>query len=197
MNRKQLLAAARAALANEFGPLAGVSKQCHAASLALVKAGVAKRVARGTCLGVGGQHSWAVVGNDCYDDDAVIIDPTLWSYDPGVKGIWIGTMGGELRHKPHGYGNIWSWGQPKAGDGEPIVLTPKARLSKEAKHFIELLGPLDRHGWQVLATHAPVQGWPAGEILAAIEDTEPLKCVVPIDRIGMLTDRNPGGLYLG
>ena len=65
----------------------------------------------------------------------------------------------------------------------------------DARAFLELVGPLDYHGWGVLA-HAPVQGWPSGEILAAITDTKPLAVLVPIDRLGMLTDRNPGGLYM-
>ena len=42
---------------------------------------------------------------------------------------------------------------------------------------------------------APVEDWPAGEIFAAMDDTEGLKALVPIDKLGMLTDRNPGGLY--
>jgi hypothetical protein len=28
-----------------------------------------------------------------------------------------------------------------------------------------------------------------------MDDTEALRALVPIDRLGMLTDRNPGGLY--
>ncbi len=57
-----------------------------------------------------------------------------------------------------------------------------------------MLGPLDRRGWATLA-HAPVEGWPAGEILGAMCDSG-MEAVVPIDIIGMLTDRNPSGLYL-
>ena len=64
--------------------------QCHAASLRLVKAGVADRVARGSCKGVGLAHSWAVLGGGCYDEDATIIDPTLWSWNAKIKGVWLG-----------------------------------------------------------------------------------------------------------
>jgi hypothetical protein len=76
-----------------------------------------------------------------------------------------------------------------------VDLTPREPFSREAKNFLDLLGPLDEKGFRVLA-HAPVEGWPAAEILDAIENTEGLKCYVPIDIIGMLTNRNPGGLYL-
>jgi hypothetical protein len=38
-------------------------------------------------------------------------------------------------------------------------------------------------------------GFPAGEFLAAMDDTPATSALVPIDRLGMLTDRNPGGLY--
>jgi hypothetical protein len=43
---------------------------------------------------------------------------------------------------------------------------------------------------------SPVHGWPAAEIVAAIADTPSLAAYVPIDLLGMLTDRNPGKLYL-
>lgn len=58
-----------------------------------------------------------------------------------------------------------------------------------------MVGPLDRPGWMRLAS-CPVGGWPAAEVLAAMDDTPALQTLVPIDRLGMLTDRNPGGLYL-
>lgn len=174
------------------GPLTNWAKQCHVASLHVVRA-LGGRVARGWCRGVRGQHSWAVIGPDCYSLDAVIVDPTLWSYDAGIKGIWVGTMRDGL-HKPHGLGSIWAWGKPPSAVELPVELD--AKLSKDAQEFLKLCGPLDRAGWHFLAT-APVQGWPAGEILAAMADTSALAALVPIDRLGMLTDRNPGGLYLG
>lgn len=179
-------------------PLDRWAHQCHAASVYLVKNGTfgPSRVVRGLCQGVMGQHSWVVLGLDCYDDEALIIDPTLWSYDRSVFGVWVGAyLAG--RHVPHGYGDIWDWGRPEpAALGEAIALTPSAPLSPEAREFLAQLGPLDRQGWMTLASHAPVGGWPAGEIIAAIADTEQLSALVPIDRLGMLTDRNPGGLYL-
>lgn len=178
-----------------LGDLSQWAKRCHEASLALVKAGIARRVARGTCAGVRGQHSWAVCGENCYDDETLLIDPTLWSYDDEVEGVWIGTLS-MGKHRPHGYGNIWNWGKPAPGGDSPITLKPKSPFSKTALSFLTALGPLDLTGWMRLASNAPVQGWPAGEILAAIADTPGLEAVVPVDRIGMLTDRNPGGLYL-
>ena len=187
---------AQAALA----PLDQWGQKCHQASLALVKAGVlgTSRVARGSCRGVGGQHSWVVLGNDCYDPNATIVDPTLWSYDRTVEGVWVGSMR-DRRHQPHGYyggQTIWEWGKPAPATGPVITLTPAAPLSPAAQHFLALLGPLDWQGWAMLVSNAPVLGWPAGEIIAAASDTPGLGAAVPIDRLGMLTDRNPSGLYL-
>ena len=179
-----------------LAPLDDWSGQCHAASLKLVKHGALGecRVARGACRGVTSQHSWVVLGNDCYDRKAAIIDPTLWSYDDTVEGVWVGTYRNN-RHHPHGEGSIWRWGRPEDPTGPVVTLTPRQPLSKDAQDFLELLGPLDVHGWAMLA-HAPVGMWPASEILDAIYNTDGLSVFVPIDIVGMLTDRNPGGLYL-
>lgn len=176
-----------------LAPLDRWGKSCHQASLAVVQQ-LGGRVARGGCRGVGGQHSWAVTGSDCYDLDAVIVDGTLWSYDKAIDGIWVGTLRDGL-HRPHGMGSIWDWGKPSPPKGSIIRLTPSHGLSGIARKFLKLVEPLDRDGWHTLAI-APVEGWPAGEILAAMDDTEALAALVPIDRLGMLTDRNPGGLYL-
>lgn len=186
------------ALAQALAPMDRWHHQCHAASIAAVRSGVLPkaRVARGTCRGVGGQHSWVVVGDDVYAPDAQIVDPTLWSYDSTVAGIWTGTAKNG-RHVPAGgLGDIWSWGRPAPARESPIRLTPAQPLSPDAEMFLDMLGPLDRHGWMMLASNAPVRGWPAAEIIAAMDDTPELTAYVPIDRLGMLTDRNPGGLYL-
>lgn len=142
---------------------------------------------------MGGQHSWVVLGHDCYDPGAIIIDPTLWSYDSSVSGVWTGTYN-DQRHTPHGMGSIWKWGRPDAPTGPVVELKPRQPWSEQAKGFLELLGPLDQKGWIVLA-HAPVQGWPAAEIIDAMCESG-LQEFIPVDRVGMLTDRNPGGLYL-
>lgn len=188
MNPAELLKRAGGIL----GPLDKYHHQCHAASLKLVKAGVGDRVARGRCDGVGGQHSWAVVG-DPYNPE-LVIDPTLWSYRDDVTGVFIGSPD-IYGHRPHGKGNIWEWGRPSPGPGPAIRLTPKTPLSPGAESFVELLGDLDEKGWHALAASAPVEGWEAGEIYRAMLETEKLKFLVPIDRVGMLTDLNPSGLY--
>jgi hypothetical protein len=177
-------------------PMADWARDCHSVSLAIVKSGLVEgRVARGVCSGVGAQHSWVVVGDDCYDHDAQIIDPTLWSYRDDVEGIWTGSIGHGW-HAPHGAGSIWAWGRPTPFGGEPISLTPSTPLSKDASAFLALIGPLDRDGWAYFVSNAPVEGWPAAEIISAVADTKRLAHFIPIDRLGMLTDRNPGGLYL-
>jgi hypothetical protein len=179
-----------------LAPLDGWANQCHAAALKLVKSGRfgACRVARGGCEGVPGQHSWVVLGDDCYDDHATIIDPTLWSYDETVEGIWVGTYQ-DGKHVPHGKGSIWNWGRPDTPTGPVVELTPRKPFSREAQGFLDVLGPLDHAGWAMLA-HAPVEGWPAAEIIDAIYNTPELTTWVPIDIVGMITDRNPKGLYL-
>lgn len=184
------------ALVSALGGLTRWKSQCHAASLHLVRSGLlpGSRVARGWCRGVASQHSWVVVGRDCYSPDALIVDPTLWGYVPSVEGIWRGSAR-DGRHVPHGgMGSIWTYGRPTRQGGPVVELTPSEPLSDGAQGFLNVLGPLDRGGWALLIG-APVMGWPAGEILAAIDDTPELAALVPIDLIGMLTDRNPGGMY--
>lgn len=178
------------------GDLTVWAHQCHAASVELVRSGLwpEARVARGTCRGVGSQHSWVVLGMDCYARRVKIVDPTLWSYRDDVDGIYLGgpsTFG----HRPHGKGNIFAWGKPEAQGGPPVELTPDEPLSRAAMLFLDMLGPLDCSGWAVLSG-APVEGWPAGEIFRAMAQTKGLDQLVPIDILGMVTDLNPSGLYL-
>ena len=173
-------------------PVESWAQQCHAISLAIIQAGLVPgaRVARGSCRGVGSQHSWIVDGWNCYDPDAKIIDPTLWSYVDGVDKIWYGgpkTHG----HKPHGAGSIFQWGMPVNGDGPIIELEG---LSMYAKRFIEIVGPLDFKGWNMLL-HAPVEGWPSAEIIDAASRDKRISACIPIDIVGMVTERNPNGLY--
>lgn len=177
------------------GDLSAWAHQCHAASLRVVRSGLLApaRVARGVCRGVGGQHSWVVLGDDCYADDALIMDPTLWSYDPSVEGVWVGSAREGL-HVPHGKGSIWDWGRPKPPEREVIPLSPLKPWSPEAEAFLSLLGPLDIDGWHVIA-NAPVEGWPAREVFEGMMDSG-LAELIPVDVRGMVTDRNPSGLYL-
>jgi hypothetical protein len=178
-------------------PLDRWAHQCHAASIAVVKAEVfpAARVGRGSSPATMSQHSWIIVSTNAYDERASIIDPTLWSYDDSIDGIWVGSYGDGL-HRPHGgFDSIWAWGRPEHGGGETITLNPDVVLSDQAEVFVELLGPLDRTGWGTL-TKAPPHGWPAGEILTAMHRTPAVSALIPIDLLGMVTDVNPGGLYL-
>lgn len=172
------------------------AKNCHGISLRLLRTGLfgPGRIARGHTRGVIAQHSWIVLDDDCYEPGALIVDPTLWSYDDRQTGILV-ARGGDRPHIPHGAGLIWQWGRPDTPTEEPIRLTPATPLSAGAEDFLMAMGPLDLRGWMALANVAPVEGWPAGEIYAAMKDTPALSPLVPIDRIGMLTDRNPGGLY--
>jgi hypothetical protein len=182
-------------------PSAGWGGRCHAVSLAIVKTGLLgvpgqeARVARGFCKGVGSQHSWIVLGRDCWSPDLYLADPTLWHYAGGEPRVITG-RNMNARHRPHGTGSIWEYGAPEScAADEAIWLERHEDLSDEAQAFLECCGPLDRRGWMFLA-NAPVQEWPAAEIIEAIADDPQLGAVmVPIDILGMLTDRNPNGLY--
>ena len=177
----------------KIGPLKDYSKDCHRASLAVVKTKLfpKARVARGIAKGVGGQHSWVVIG-DPYDVKATIIDPTLWSYRTDVKGIYVGNQQ-KYQHSPHGAGFFLQGNFPQRGSGKTIPLTG---LSSAAKQFLKDVGleDLDAQGWMMVA-NLPVQGWPAAEIIGALYKNNTTKAFVPVDRVGMLTDLNPGGLY--
>lgn len=187
--------------------------QCHAASIQIVKSGIfpGARVARGAAMGVGGQHSWVVLNSpvgpgyaDCYDRDAQILDPTLWSYDEDVQGLWRGRN--LDRHQPHGFGP-WTSGKTITmedhGD-RSMVWEGAEKLGYQARGFLLDLGFItysDRRaastavGWMKLAT-LPIQGWPSEEIINAMADDKRLSVFVPVDILGMLTLRNPSGLYL-
>lgn len=175
-------------------PLTDFAQDCHAAALSLARELGRGRVARGTCQGVGAQHSWFVDGDDCYDEHATLLDPVLWSYQNVEPYVWKGTQEDSPFHVPHGHGSIWQFGQP------PLPLKPVIELAvdpgEDARHFLEFAAPrgLDLAGWSVLL-HSPVEGWPAAEIVATAYDTPRLKSIIPIDIVGMLTDINPGGLY--
>jgi hypothetical protein len=173
-----------------------VAFNCHVVSLAIVRSGIypGARVARGHASGVGiSQHSWVVIGNP-YDKNAEIIDATLWSYDERVPDLWTGRGRDEV-HYPQGAGHFMRGGRPSHHGETTVTLTPAVPLSTLALTWLEMVGPLDYRGWAEVA-HLPVEGWPAGEILGAMDDTPVLGALVPIDVLGMTTDRNPGGLYL-
>lgn len=156
--------------------------------------GVPCRVSRGFVKGVGSQHSWITIGMDCYDQKATIVDPTLWSYREDVTGIYVGSAK-KLGHQPHGAGSIWAYGRPADPMG-PIIPVPNG-LSEHAKNFLEMASPigLDLNGWAFLA-HAPMEGWPSKEIITAMYHMPDVSVLIPVDIVGMVTDLNPGGLYL-
>ena len=206
VEQARLIAADFRELAEKIGiPADRWVNRCHEVSLALLKTGAfgPGRVARGLCEGVIGQHSWIVLGSDVYAGDAVIVDAThpvrhelyATSTDADDTPIMVSDSATGQTHFPHGRGSIWNHGRPAPASGTPIELAPREPLSLDAKRFLKLLGPLDRQGWAALA-HAPMQDWPSGEIIAAMDDTEELQALIPIDILGMVTSRNPGGLYL-
>ena len=165
---------------------------CHSVSIACIRAGLVEnaRIARGMAIRITSQHSWISLGNP-YDHNTVYVDPTWWAWwQPNEPMIWVGNRKSGL-HRPHGAGSIWAWGKPVSTGGKPITLDG---LSAEAQGFMDMLGPLDRVGWSRLLT-APVEGWPAAEIIGKAYDDDRLSPWIPIDIVGMLTDHNPDGLY--
>lgn len=177
-------------------PLEEFAQQCHAASIGLVNSDLFEyaRVARGSCAGVAGQHSWVVLDHDVYNPDATIVDVTAWSYNSHYHKVWIGTVG-DGTHSAKGQFSIFAGPRPVASGDNPISLTNADQLSALAKEFLKVLGPLDVRGWMRLG-EGGMLGWPAREIVEAMLDTPQLAAFVPLDIHGMLTDRNPGGLYL-
>lgn len=180
-------------------PLSDYSHDCHRGSLAVLRTGIFgtpgqdARVARGRCAGIVSQHSWIVVGGGPYDRKAVIADPTRWSYFSGGPCV-TATRNAMMEYQPHGAGSIWRYGRPDNCDpSQAVELAWRKSPSGAAQVFLDVLGPLDEKGWVRLA-HYPVEGWPAGEIIGAIADTFG-EVQVPVDILGMVTDRNPGGLY--
>jgi len=178
-------------------PFQLTAHDCHGTSIALVKSGAPEfkgcRVARGTARAVMGQHSWIVHG-DPYDIEVKITDATLWSYDTTIVGVHV-QNGWGTRYMPHGgRGTIWDYRPPPAPVSE-IMSLDTSNLSREAKVFLDAIGPLDAHGWNWLGD-APVRGWPAGEIYAAAWETPMIGAFIPIDKVGMTTDLNPAGVYL-
>jgi hypothetical protein len=182
-------------LAGDIGvPFPRWAQRCHQISLALLRTGNfgRGRVARGACKGISSEHSWIVLGDDCYDPAAIIVDPTLWSYDSTVHGILV--TANLTRHTPHGLGSCFQAGMPMDHGGPAVKLTPGMPLSPVAREFLAFLGPLDLRGWGEVAD-LPVQHWPAKEILTAMCQTPGLEVLIPIDIRGMVTDTNPGNLY--
>lgn len=199
-----------AADAEKLGELIGVpyetwSGKCHEVSFKLLSTGLLGpgRIARGWADAVVGQHSWIVLGPDVYARDAVIVDPTIRPYLVAHR-IWLNAEGiladyaSALGHQAHGAGSIWEGPHKPCPSGGPVIgLTPSFELSGAAKLFLsdDVLGPLDRRGWGQLA-NGPMEQWPAAEIIAAMDDTPALKALVPVDILGMVTDRNPKKCYL-
>lgn len=191
----KLSPAMKTALVDAIGGLDQWAHRCHECSLALVRTGLLDqdaRVARGFCGSVASQHSWVVIG-DPYDENAPIVDGTLWSYTDQDPRLFVNPRG-NAQYTPHGAGSIWEYGKPDAPTKD--VITLDAELPKLAADFLEMMAPdgLDYRGWNVIA-HAPVSGWPAREIIGAMYDDERLRALIPVDIVGMLTDKNPGGLY--
>ena len=194
---KEALAIARdvTALESAVGsPASTWGNRCHEISLAVLRTGLfgPGRVARGTSQHITSQHSWIVLDADCFAKNAVIVDPTLWFHVGPAPHITV--TRNYRHHMPHGGSSIWTYGRPASPTGDVIQLSGGDLLSPEARKFLTLLGPLDWRGWAQLSA-GPLLGWPAAEILNAMQNTPALRAVAPIDAIGMMTDLNPSDLY--
>jgi len=174
--------------------------RCHEICIAILRSGIVQgRVARGHCAGIASQHSWIVLGDErrpdpaaCWDPSARILDPTFSSNIGRPPRLWFGSLGAEL-HRPHGSGSLMQWGRPVAGNGPPITFDTTA-LPPSTRAALNLIGLLDATGWMRLF-RGPI-GDPAWELHRCVEPlVDRLGALIPIDIVGMATDRNPGGLY--
>lgn len=191
-------------LADKIGiPVTHWVNKCHQVSLALVKTGEfgpTARVARGWSLGIHSQHSWIVLG-DPYAWDAVIIDATNPEFHRSGEIIHVSMFENGGRYMPQGWGVLAE--EEREGlqhimptfQGPERPLTPKTPLSADAQLFLAEIGPMDFRRWCWLASMLPMQGWPAKEIIEAMDDSG-MRAAIPVDILGMVTDRNPRGLYL-
>lgn len=152
------------------------------------------RVVVGFVSGVEGEHSWVTTSWDVYDKYALIVDPTMWTFRADIPDVWMGTLHDGLHH-PKGEGFIWDSGYPENSSFQDTILLPQNGLSTYAKYFLSRVEPLNVAGWTALM-RLPMQGWPAGEILARMKEVPTLAPLVPEDLEGMLTEKNPGNLYL-
>lgn len=180
---------------------------CHRASITLVQSGklpAGARVARGWHKDVPGQHSWVTLG-PCHEPHVQIVDPTIWSYLNTRPEFAIAQYAPTSGHgitagyTAHGEGHIGPVEalEPFWTVGKPIYLKDFQKLSHAAKNFLYHVGSkgLDLKGWHAI-TKLPVRGWPAGEIIRAMVLDPQLAALPGIDLVGMLTDLNPGALYL-
>lgn len=187
-----------ASIAEEIGvPYPQWINQCHAISLAILRTGRFGygRIARGSCVGVPGQHSWIVLDKDVYNSKAIIVDPTMAHHVKDKRGI-VADYACNLPHNPKGKGNIFHGPhRPTSCGDEPVTLVePEGGWSGRARQFLRMVGPLDQRGWGSLF-EGPMEGWPAAEIVQAALNTPGMSAWVPIDIKGMLTETNPGNLY--
>lgn len=180
------------------GPFEKWASNCHGASLALVRSGLlpaGSRVARGWAKGVGGQHSWAMVGSEdmttVYDGAVQVVDITLWGYVPEAPRLYQ-AKARSWPHVPHGHGELRTLGPKRVGDRIDLDV----ELSLSAKAFLKMWAPrgLDYKGWMTLF-NGPMQAWPSKEIVAAAYQTKAVAATIPLDIVGMLTDVNPAKLY--
>lgn len=177
-------------------PVARWGGNCHSVSLAVLRSGLfgPGRIARGQGDGVRSQHSWIVLGDDCYDPAGTVVDPTIWAYrTPDRPGVMV--IRNLIRHFPHGFGDISDAEPLPDREGTLVELPGFSQLSRAAREFLESCGyPFDYRQWCYLAS-GPVQGWPAAEIITVLAETPRLAAAPPIDYVGMLTDKNPRNLY--
>lgn len=172
------------------------ANRCHEVSLQLLKShlfeDVDARMARGWGMQIRGQHSWIVLGDNVYDDETYVIDPT-WSATHSNKAM-IMFVKNLTVHRPHGYGVLSTF--PESSGGDELVPDDP---SPSVKSWLDLarivVGPLDRKFWLGLF-NGPMQGWPSRELVAWGYGQEGLRALIPMDIVGMLTEENPMGLYL-
>ena len=155
------------------------------------------------CSGVGSQHSWVVLSGrpgSMFEKKVPILDPTLWTYRDDVEGLYFNTAGGTPWHTPKGAGDLWDFSCPQSVGGDELI--PREPITGGATAFLAFLkaqvgGPLSYGWWMRFFSQCPMANPPIlRELIDACYRDERIRGTIPIDIVGMLTDHNPGGLYM-
>lgn len=179
--------------------------------------GKAYQVVRGWSMPIcSSQHSWVVIGDPLGVAGAIVIDVTRASYlrhEP--QEVWVGRYGPKYaEYLPHGIalnddGNkrvdLVDFGRimpSKTEEVYPLSAEPRTDMARAILRLMDA-HKFSRFDWGRVASRLPLTGWGKPgthyETIADIFETmceDPnLELLIPVDRLGHVTDLNPSELY--